>query len=284
MQNKYDLAVCYRIYPGVSKVPPIFPDDKLKLSELCFASLVESLGDLKVKLFVLLDKCPEIYKQIFLKYFPKDDIEFIELNAVGNNGTFKLQMEILSEQNDSEFVYFAEDDYFYLKDGLKNLLGFMKSGKDINFATPYYHPEIDKMKVHLDFKSEKRFYEKNEFVSSASTTMTFLTTKSVLRQTYDVLMTYTRRNDDASLWFSLTKHKTNNPFLILKYFFTDKLWFKMYAKIWYFTKKQIILGKKWKLWVPLSTFATHMDDKCLAPKINWQMEFAKSLEKINFVS
>ena len=42
----YDLAVAYRIYPGVSKVPPVFSQDKLKLAEFCLKSFKDSLGDL----------------------------------------------------------------------------------------------------------------------------------------------------------------------------------------------------------------------------------------------
>lgn len=284
MKSNFDIAVAYRIYPGISKVPPVFSDNKLKLSELCFSSFVDSIGDLKVKLFVLLDNCPEIYKQVFTKYFPEENIEFIELNGIGNNGTFKKQMEILLNQNYSDYVYFAEDDYFYLTNGLKNLIEFMKSSDNVHFATPYYHPELDTTKVHRDFEREKRIYKKNEYVTTASTTMTFMTKKEILEKCFKVLYTYSQRNDDASMWFSLTKHKTSNPFLILKFLFTDKLWFKMYAKVWYFTKKQIIMGKKWNLWVPMVAYATHMDDKCLAPKINWYEVFVKSLEKINFVS
>ena len=46
-----DLAIAYRIYPGISKIPPIYSDDKFKLSELCLRSFKQSLGGLRVKIW-----------------------------------------------------------------------------------------------------------------------------------------------------------------------------------------------------------------------------------------
>ena len=50
---------------------------------------------------------------LFLKYFDKQDLELIHLPKAGNRATFGQQIKILSEQTDSELVYFAEDDYFF---------------------------------------------------------------------------------------------------------------------------------------------------------------------------
>ena len=41
------------------------PDDKSKLSELCLKSFKDSLGSLKVRMFVLLDDCPPSYEDLF---------------------------------------------------------------------------------------------------------------------------------------------------------------------------------------------------------------------------
>ena len=63
--SQYDVAVAYRIYPKVSRAPPVFADDKYQLSELCLKSFRDSLGSLKVKMFVLLDNCPPSYEDLF---------------------------------------------------------------------------------------------------------------------------------------------------------------------------------------------------------------------------
>ena len=61
----YDLVVAYRIYPRVSKTPPAFAHNKLALSELCLRSYAEALGDLRAKIYVLLDDCPPEYEALF---------------------------------------------------------------------------------------------------------------------------------------------------------------------------------------------------------------------------
>ena len=95
MRKIYDIAIAYRIYPGVSKVPPVFSDDKFKLSELCLCSMQKALKGVNAKLYILLDNCPPEYKKLFKKYFSEEDLELIELDGIGNGGTFKLQMDIL---------------------------------------------------------------------------------------------------------------------------------------------------------------------------------------------
>ena len=57
-KRTYDLVVAYRIFPKVSKSPPIFQNNKYKLAHLCLKSFKESLGSLKVKIYALLDNCP----------------------------------------------------------------------------------------------------------------------------------------------------------------------------------------------------------------------------------
>jgi hypothetical protein len=98
----YDLAVAYRIYPKVSKVPPVFSDNKFKLSELCLRSFKNSLGSLKVKIWALLDNCPPEYEELFKKYFDINDLEIVKLPGIGDRGTIKKQVHILTEQNVSE--------------------------------------------------------------------------------------------------------------------------------------------------------------------------------------
>lgn len=282
--GNYDLTVCYRIYPKVSKHPPIFYGDKLKLSEVCLSSFKDSLDGLKVKMIVLLDGCPDIYKRLFQKYFNNDDLIFYELNSIGNKETFKLQMDLLMEQKYSDYVYFAEDDYYYLSSRkFRILLDFFKSNNDVDFLTPYYHLDYIWMQPHLTFKSIKREFEGYQFTTVATTTMTFLTRQDKLDITYKTFLSYSKGNDDASLWLSLTKHNTHNIFLLFKYFFSDKLWFKMYLKPWIYNKRQIFFGRTYKLWCPIDTFATHMDDKCLSPGIDWENEFKLKIKNIDFI-
>ena len=123
---KYDLVIAYRIYPKVSKDPAIFSEDKYKLAKFCLKSFKAALEDINFKMYALLDGCPDEYEDLFKEVFPEGNVEILRLNKIGNKQTFKKQIEILSTQNDSDVVYFAEDDYFYIKN-IKNMIDLLKS-------------------------------------------------------------------------------------------------------------------------------------------------------------
>src|ERR1700733_2450659 len=100
--TNYDLAVAYRIYPKVSK-PSLglpFSDDKLQLSEICLQSFKDSVKGLRVKLWALLDGCPESYASLFTKFFSAQDLVLVRLPSVGNLATFGKQVEFLLTQID----------------------------------------------------------------------------------------------------------------------------------------------------------------------------------------
>jgi hypothetical protein len=271
---QYDVAVAYRIYPKVSRVPPVFPNDKYKLSELCLKSFKDSLGSLKVKMFVLLDNCPPSYEDLFKRYFGERDLEFIRLNGVGNRATFDMQIDILLDQNFSEIVYFAEDDYLYLPHQFESVVKFLQEESHVDFVSPYDHLDYYLDEIHK-YKSQIRFFGDRHWRTVAGTCLTFLTTRSVLRSTRNVFKTYASRNTDGGIWLSLTKYQVFSPFAIAKHVrhLNDK---KMRGKLidmigfaWLFCWRQVIFGKRWKVWVPIPGIATHMESNYLAPTFSW---------------
>jgi len=267
-KEKKDLAIAYRIYPGISKIPPVYSDDKFKLSELCLRSFKQSLGGLRVKIWAILDGCPDEYIGLFKKYFDEDELELVITSAIGNAGTFGRQIDILLEQSDAEFVYFAEDDYFYLPGRFNEMIELMKKNAGIHFVSPYDHPDYYELDIHRH-KTDSLPFGKRKWRASSTTCMTFLTTKAVLQQSKAVFQTYTKNNYDASLWLALTKKRLTNPLLFLKFLFTDSEMIRIYLKGWYFCPKQIIFGPKFILRTPQPSIATHMDSKHLAPSIDW---------------
>ena len=58
MSDELKVSIVYRIYPKVSKTPPVHSKDKYKLSELCLSSFVKSLEGIDFKVWILLDACP----------------------------------------------------------------------------------------------------------------------------------------------------------------------------------------------------------------------------------
>ena len=274
MPPEYDVAVAYRIYPKVSRVPPVFPNDKYKLSELCLKSFKDSLGSLKVKMFVLLDNCPPSYEDLFKRYFDEQDLEFIRLNGVGNRATFDMQIEILLDQTFSEIVYFAEDDYLYLPNQFESMVKFLRDEDHVDFVSPYDHLDYYFDEIHK-YKSHIRFFGDRHWRTVAGTCLTFLTTRSVLRSTRNVFKTYASRNTDGGIWLSLTKYQVFSPFAIAKHLrhLNDK---RMRGKLidmigfaWLFCWRQVIFGKRWKVWVPIPGIATHMESNYLAPTFSW---------------
>ncbi len=273
--KNYDLAVAYRIYPGVSKLPPVHSDSKLKLSELCLKSFKDSLGSLKIKMWVLLDNCPPDYETLFRKYFDDEDLVMINLPGIGNNGTFRKQTELLLEQTDSEYVYFAEDDYFYLPGAFEEMYHFAReTGADC--VTPYDHKDLYTMDLHR-YRSRITAWGTRHWRDVSASCMTFLTTKKLLSKTKNIFLSYSRRNDDASMWMSMTKMKVFNPALYLKYLFKDRRMFKVLLKIWFFGWRQVFFHRKVVLWSPMPAVATHMESNFLSPGRDWNELFKNSL-------
>lgn len=279
--NNYDLAIVYRIYPKVSKVPPIFEDNKLKLSELCLSSFQDSLKGIKFKLYVIFDNCPEEYNRLFRKHFPDGQCEFINVPQTGNGGTFKMQMDILLSQKHSEIVYFAEDDYFYLPDAFTSMLRLMHSNDAPDFISPYDHFDYYNTPLH-SYDYDIVEIDGTKWRTSASTCMTFMTKKTTLEATKKIFYSYAKNNYDASLWMSLTKTGYLPLTRMFKLMNHSIEYRRIIFKLLYYGKRQIVFEKKYKLYSPLPSLSTHMDSQCLAPGFNWSKIFNEYLEKINF--
>jgi hypothetical protein len=266
----YDVAIAYRIYSKVAKsaIGLPFSDDKLRLSEVCLKSLRASLGTLRAKIWVLLDNCPEEYADLFSRYFNAQDLVLMRLPATGNQGTFGMQLDILLQQTDSDFVYFAEDDYFYLPGQFFRMLEFMRAYDDVDFITPYDHLDCYTRQIHR-MPQWLRVHANQHWRTAASTCLTFLTSKRTLRKNRFIFRTYTWRNYDCSLWLSLTKRSLFDPREFLRFVFQDLLFAKIIAKAWLYGWPQIIFGRSLRLWVPVPALATHVDTRALSPTIDW---------------
>jgi hypothetical protein len=269
MRN-YDLAIAYRIYPKVAKLAMGLPagDDKLRFSELCLRSFKEALGDLRVKLWVLLDGCPEEYADLFLKYFEAQDLEFIRLPGIGNQATFGRQIDILLGQEGSNLVYFAEDDYVYLPGQFERMLRFLRSGREVDFVTPYDHPDCYELDLHREPK-RMAVFEGHHWRTAASTCLTFLTRKSTLARYERTLRTYSLGNNDCAMWLSLTKRRLFHPLLTLKFLIRGEFYWKVILKAWLYGWRQNLFGATARLWVPVPGLATHACAGLMSPAVDW---------------
>ena len=187
-KKKYDLAVAWRIYPGVSKTPLIFPKNKFNLVSVCLKSFLASATNLEVKYYFLLDGCPPAYNQLINEIFENKAVEIIETPSVGNLATFKMQIDILSTQEDADVVYFAEDDYLYIPNEFHKMVSLIRDNKKVDFASCYLHSDTFTHPIHQHKKNTIEFAG-HKWLSDSSTCLTFMTTKKTLTKTKDLLLT-----------------------------------------------------------------------------------------------
>lgn len=273
MNKKYDLAVAYRIYPGVSKIPAIHNNNKYELSRVCLESFFNSIKNINAYIYIILDGCPDEYKQLFQETLIGIDYEFIENEGIGNAKTFQIQIDLLLSQDKSEVIYFAEDDYFYLENAFPKMIEVIKDAR-IDFLSPYDHPDAYTFEIH-NYKKNYLEISNSKWVIVSGTTLTFMTTKEMLKETKKIFETYTRRNYDASLWMSMTKLNTFNLKLMIKFLFTSKPNLKIYLKIIYFNLFTALFGKKRVIVQSVPALATHIEKEFLSHNVDWYKEFEK---------
>lgn len=270
--NRFDLAVCLRVYPKISGKPLFTFNDKLDLVRLSLQTFRQATGDLRVKLWVILDNCPPAYRELIESLFPVCEHEFVELPGVGNEATFSKQIEILLSQNAAELVYFAEDDYLYLPGALERGAAFMQRHSQADFITLYDHPDYYSRPIHK-IRSVEIAEDGLRWRTVTSTCLTFMTRKSVLAETAHVLRTYTRKNSDLGVWLALTKLRVFNPWAFIRSFSEGIFLPASYLLAWRHAWHYILCGKRRTLWAPQPSLATHMESTCLAPGTDWKKLF-----------
>jgi len=281
-QFGYDLAVAYRIYPKASASrPPIFAEDKFKLAELCFKSFKNSLGNLKVKLWVLLNNCPPEYEVLFKTLWPAEDLVLVRFPGVAASTTLHEQSRILMEQTDAEIVFLSEDDYFHLPGQFQLAVNFLKQNPDADFAAPYDHLDNHTTDLHK-LSTETREFGGRKWRSSVSTTHTFLAKRAALIESQKLFQKLHQKfhghvSPDLAMWMALTKKRVFNPVKFAKWSVTKRYWAGSIFLAWYHCWRQILFGRKFTLWTPYPSIATHMVAGLEAPDVDWQKEFQKQL-------
>ena len=281
-QFSYDLAVAYRINPKMSAHrPPVFAEDKFKLAELCLKSFKDSLGGLRVKVWALLNNCPPEYEAIFTKLWPEEDLVLVRFPGVAAGKTLHEQSRILAEQTDAEIVYFAEDDYFYLPGQFQQAVNFLKQNPDADFATPYDHPDLYSTDLHNHLR-ETREFGGRKWSFCISTTHTFLAKRPALIESQQLFLKLFRdfegrTSPDLAMWMALTKKRVFNPVKFFRWSVSHRYWAGSIFLAWHHCWRQILFGRRFTLWTPQPSIATHMVARLQAPGIDWQNEFEAQL-------
>jgi hypothetical protein len=271
---KYDLVITYRICPKLSKNPAGHFANKFELSKFCLLSMKKALEGLNYKIYALLDGCPKEYESLFTDNFNNDDLEIIHFDSLGNKKTWKKEVELLSIQNDSEIIYCAEDDYFYIEN-IKDMVDLIRSGK-ADFVTPYEHPGCY-TDGHI-INSEIIIFNNKRYMTVQHACFTFMTTKKTFLENRRYFLIFSDWfGSDFVTWGCITLGL--NYFRYIKLLFNYKNYsiinLKVYGSMFLFAIHRFIFNKKYKLFMPIQSFATHMEKDQLAPGIDWGKYFKK---------
>lgn len=277
----YDLAVAYRVYPAVSAPAASLPgaDDKYRMADVCLRSFRASLGNLRAKVWAILDGCPAGYRDLFYRYFRAEDVVPVEVPAIGNRPTFDLQLDILLAQRDAPFVYFAEDDYYYLPGQFPALVEFLGAHEDADFVSPYDHLDAYTLALHR-YPSWIRAFGGRHWRTAASTCLTFLTRQDTLRRTERAFRGYARGNSDCGLWLSLTKKVVTRPVASARVALHSTEMAKLLAKTWLHGWRDILGGGRFTLWTPMPSVATHLAADLLAPGVDWESLLSEAVSRL----
>ena len=272
---QYDLAVAIRIYPGISKEPVFFQDSKPTMVENMLSSFLRGIGNLRVKFYFLLDHCPTEYQHLIKQTLVGHDFEIIEIEGKGGNlVTFERQIDLLLQQNDSENVMFVEDDYLYTRGAIEDSVRFLQN-QGVDFVSPYDHMDYYTLSLH-DHPVKVRFFEGRHWRQANSTTLTFLTTKRVLKETHRYFRTFSRKNWDCSIFWTLGKYHIFSLRSLAKFIFLaikgDSFFLKIWLRTWYFTPLANVTSRRYQLWTPIPSGATHLQQGGLAPNVDWEKE------------
>ncbi|MBC7091104.1 MAG: hypothetical protein H5T50_04245 [Nitrososphaeria archaeon] len=269
----YSVSVALRVAPNLNSKQVYFRS-KYDLVKVCFKSLLRALDGLDFELFVILDGCPKSFEKIFRENVGGNVLKILNVYMIGNSATFLLQIFLLSTHASSEYVYFAEDDYFYI-DSIKEMLELMSKKSFIDFLSPYDHPDYHFRRDIHPYKIVSFNYGGRLWKNVMSTCCTFMTRKNILDETCLVLESY-KDVGDHFMWHLLTRKLPVKNFIKVNYHpsYLRRLMFLLnYERK--FSKK-----RAYSLWAPEPTIATHMQKGCLSPKIDWRKHFSSINEII----
>ena len=185
------MKIIYRISDaGYNKVKPDYINN-----EKCLQNFCNAFYDHIYDIHVIADNCSEPTIDIINKYIDPANIEKV---SVGHGaGTFNLALNKALKWGDDEIVYFVENDYLH-KPGSIDVL---KEGFNLgaSFVALYDHPDkyLDPSRGGNPYceggAEDTRVYLTNSchWKITNSTTMTFASKVSTLKNTEDILRKHT---------------------------------------------------------------------------------------------
>lgn len=183
------MKIIYRISDsGYNKVKPEYINN-----EACLKNFCNIFFDHIYDIHVIADNCSESTINMIKRYVDPINIEQV---SVGHGaGTFNLALDKALTFNDSEIVYFLENDYLHKPDADKILLEGFSVGSD--YVSLYDHPDkyIDGANPLVESGGEvTRVMLSNSchWKLTNSTTMTFAAKVKTLKDDEEILRKWTQ--------------------------------------------------------------------------------------------
>ena len=260
-----DFHVVYRISdkgynPGKLKVPNA-------TKEHCLQNAVEQFG--RKNISVIADNCSEG----LVSSLKAQNFRSLEETHLGNSKSFKyaITQVINSSYNDSDIIYFCEDDYLHLPGSMD----LIREGLGIaDYVTLYDHPD-----QYMSFTLRRRgagplnrwglhrwrifLTEHSHWKELPTTTMTFAARAKTLKEDYKLLMKNPDSGvpDDFNMFLRLTKQRSLvDAVKVLPMWRSGLLIFmNNFAP---FRKKRLLISC-------IPGRATHCENKWLSPLTDW---------------
>lgn len=263
--------------------PAVFGGDKLLLSKVALDSFKAALGNLRVKIWVLLDKCPPEYEQLFTGRFAARDLVLERFPGIGNRGSLIRQFEILAGQTDAELVYLAEDDYVYLPGTFEKIVRFFRERPEVDFITPYYHRDYETLPMHRHHQFELQSAGL-AWKTVKATTGTFAARGTAFRKTHQIFATMLQKvlfseMTDLGVWYALTKYDLFNPWKLLTWPLRHRFFGWSLFSAWWVCWRQILFGPRYRLWSAVPSLCTHLSEGTFAPGHDWEQDLRTLVAK-----
>jgi hypothetical protein len=212
---------------------------------------------------------------LFRKHWPAEDLVCLHYPGVPPGTTLHEQSRILIGQTDARLCYFAEDDYFYLPGQFKLAVDFMRQNADADFVSLFEHPDVHSTDLHR-LPRETRTSGGKTWFSGFCTTHSFMARHEILVANQRVFLLFNNwTNPDLAMWIALTKKRAFNIFKFVQWLPRHKFWSGSIGLAWYHFWRQILFGRRYKLWVASPSIANHMVAAMPAPGVDWDREFRR---------
>jgi hypothetical protein len=229
------MKIIYRISDsGYKKLKPEYVNN-----ESCLKNFCDVFFNYKHEIYVIADNCNNNTINMIEKYI---DPVNIEKTSIGNGaGTFNLALDKALKLNDTDIVYFVENDYLHLPSS--DII--LKEGIDLNasFISLYDHPD----KYMTPEKGGNPYC-----ISGGEDTIVYLTASTHWKMTNSTTMTFASKVSTLKKFeYILRKHtSTNHPY-------DFAMWLELRAN-----------GAS--LMTPIPGYSTHGEMEWLSPLIQWK--------------